>query len=509
MTAGVVLAIDQGTSSTRTMAYDADWRPIASAARRLRTTRPRPGWAEQDPEAIATSVVETVGEVLEAVGGADRIAAVGLANQGETVVAWDRATLEPLAPAVLWQCRRSAPIVERLESAGLGPEIRRRTGLPLDPYFSAGKLRWLMEEVPTVAEAADRGRLAMGTVDAWLTARLGGEARTDASTASRTQLFSLDGRSWDDELAAWWDVPADVLPLAGPSAGDLGTIAAPGWGRPLPLRAMLCDQQAALVGHGGFRRGTTKATYGTGVFVLAATGETSPGTVDGLLTTIAWQTADGATTYALDGGVFTAGALLDWLHGVGWLDEPTRLDEVAGDAPDAGGVRVLPAIAGLGAPWWEADARGVIAGLTGATTRAHLARAVIDAIAQRVADVVEAMDRVVLGRSGPLRVDGGLTRSTLLVQRQADLIGRPIDLAGDDESTALGVALMAAIGAGRLRPSEASEVPRTARRVEPRLPDEQRRAERARWRRFVERAIDLRDEHRASEAALEPVATTF
>ncbi len=488
----LVLAIDQGTSSTRAVAFDASWSVRASASRRLTTRHPQGGWAEQDPEAILNSVVEVVADVVEAVGGPGRIGAVGLANQGETVVPWDSATGEALGPAVLWHCRRSQAIVDRIAATGHGPAIQALTGLPLDPYFSAGKMRWLIEENATVASASANGRLAVGTVDAWLTARLGPIARTEPSTASRTQLFGLASLAWDDALLDWWDVPRAGLPVVGPSVGDLGTISHPSWDGALPLRAMLCDQQAALVGHGGHRPGTIKATFGTGVFVLANCGSLPLAAPPGILVTVAWTDAAGRPTYALDGGVFSAGSLLDWLHaGLGLIDDPADLDRLAVEVSDSAGVRMLPALSGLGAPWWASDARAVMAGMTAMTSRGHLARAAIDAIAQRVADVVDAMASTLPDPSAPLRVDGGLTRSGLLVQRQADLIGRPVDVATATESTALGIGLMAAIGAGRLTEGEAVAVAGTARRVEPGLGDAERGWERSAWRAFVRRAVAL------------------
>jgi glycerol kinase len=493
----LILAIDQGTSSTRAIAYDRGWTPVATATRRLTTTYPRAGWVEQDPVAILASVVEVVEDVLGAVGGPKRIGGVGLANQGETVVAWNALTGEPLGPAIVWSCRRSQAIVHRLDAAGHGPAIRARTGLPLDPYFSAGKIRWLIEEVPAVRQAATAGRLAVGTVDAWLTASLGAVARTDPSTASRTQLFGLASLAWDDELLGWWDVPRSALPVVGPSAGDLGVLDHASWGGSLPLRAMLCDQQAALVGQGGHRAGTIKATYGTGVFVLAQAGPIAPAPPPGLLVTVAWANPSGVASYALDGGVFSAGSLVDWLRdGVGLLDGDGALDRIAGSVADSGGVRILPALAGLGAPWWVPDARAVIAGLTLAAGRGQIARAAIDAIANRVADVVEAMAPLLPDPSAPLRVDGGLTSSRLLVQRQADLLGRTVEVASAAESTALGVGLMAAIGAGRLTEGEAAALAGTAYSVEPLLAEPARTAERDEWQAFV----------RATAALAQPIA---
>ena len=492
MTHDLILAIDQGTSSTRAIAYDVDWMEIASSSRRLTTDHPQPGWAEQDPTEVLESVVATVAHVLAQVGGRDRIGAVGIANQGETVVAWDRRTGAPLGPAVLWHCRRSLPIVDRVRAAGHEPAIRQISGLPLDPYFSASKIRWLIEEVPAVAEAASAGRLAVGTVDAWLTARLAGRSMTDPSTASRTQLLDLTALDWDERLLGWWDVPRAALPEIRPSVGDLGTIEHEDWGGPLPLRAMLCDQQAALVGQGGHRPGVVKATYGTGVFVLANAGHAAPEPPAGILATVGWTDRDGRPTYALDGGVFSAGALLDWLHdGLGLLDDPARLDDEVATAADAGGIRILPALSGLGAPWWQPAAKVVIAGLTAAATPGQMGWAAIDAIAQRAADVVEAMAPALPEPAGPLRVDGGLTRSRALVQRQADLLGRPIEVAARSESTALGVAAAAAIGTGRITEQDAAAVAGTARTVEPQIGREQRCAQRSAWTTFVERAIEL------------------
>ena len=446
MSADLILAIDEGTSSARAIAYDTDWQPVATAARRLTTEHPRSGWAEQDAEAIVVAVVEAVEEVLATVGGPGRIAAAGLANQGETVVAWDRPTGAALAPAILWSCRRSQAIVDRIAAAGDGAWIRERTGLPLDPYFSASKFRWLLEEVPVVARAAEAGRLAFGTVDAWLTARLGGGsgaggggptaegAQSDPSTASRTQLFGLADLAWDDDLLRTWGVPRATLPTLVPTTGDLGRLAHPSWGGPIPLRAMVCDQQAALAGQGGHRPGTIKATFGTGVFVLANAGSSVPDPQEGILATVAWGSPCDAATYALDGGVFSAGAFLDWLHDdLAILDAPSGLDGLASQVPDAGGARMLPALGGLGAPWWDADARVTITGLSAATRRPHLARAALDAIAQRTADIVDAMASALPAGAGPLRIDGGLTGSELLVERLADLVGRPVDVASDAE----------------------------------------------------------------------------
>lgn len=505
MTADLLLAIDQGTTSTRAVAYDLALRAVATARRPVETRHPRPGWVEQDPEQILASVVESVGEVLAAVGP-DRIAAVGLDNQGETVVAWDAESGCQLAPAISWQCDRSREIVERLRAAGREQSVRATTGLPLHPYFSAGKMTWLLENVPEVGRARAEGRLRLGTVDAWLTARLGDEPLTDPSTASRTQLFDLRRLAWADELLSLFDVPAAALPRVVASAGRHGTLRHPTWGpAELPLTALACDQQAALAGHGAFEAGRIKATYGTGVFVLATAGSAPPQPGERLLSTVAWQMADGATTYALDGGVFTAGTALGWLAGeLNLFADVAASEALARGVPDDGGVRFLPALAGLGAPWWRTEARGVIAGISGATRRGHIARAALDGIAHRVCDVVEAMADTSGRQPEALRVDGGLTGNGYLLQRQADLLGIPVDVASAAESTALGIAGLAGIGAGLIGPEVITAANPVAARMDPRPGDRQRQTERAGWRAFVLRAAELTSSEAGEEGRASP-----
>ncbi|MEX2136920.1 MAG: FGGY family carbohydrate kinase [Chloroflexota bacterium] len=504
MSPDLLLAIDQGTTSTRAFVFDRGLRVMASASRPIRIQHPRPGWAEQNPDEILESVVECTAEVLASCGGPERIAAVGLDNQGETVVAWDETTGAALSPAIVWQCRRSEPIVERLRSAGLEPELRRLTGLPLDPYFSAGKMTWLLEEVPAVQTAASRRTLRLGTVDAWLTWNLAGEALTDASTASRTQLLDIHSLTWNDRLLDTFGVPRAALPRIVPSAGPAGNLHHARWGPAgLPLMALVCDQQAALIGHGCVQPGQMKATYGTGVFVLAVAGPQPP-VADGLLSTVGWQLRDERTTYALDGGVFTAGSLLDWLRdGLGLLANPAESEELARSVPDTAGVQLLPALAGIGAPWWRPRARGVIAGLTAATTRAHIARAALDGIGHRVADIVEAMTVAMDRPPLTLRVDGGLTGNGYLLQRQADLLDMPLEVASSVEATALGAAGLAGIGLGWIEAAQIGAANPPVRTVRPLMADVDRLRERAAWRRFVEKAADLGDGmHGAAHAAL-------
>lgn len=502
MTAERIIAIDQGTTSTRATAFDARLRPLARSSRQLTVRFPQPGWVEQDAAEILSSVIDVSRDVIEATGGPAGVVAVGLDNQGETVVAWDAESGEPLAQAVVWQCRRSEPIVAELAAAGHGEWVRDLTGLPLDPYFSAGKLAWLLRNVPAVRAARDHGTLRLGTVDAWLSWHLGGTSLTDPSTASRTQLFDLRRLRWAPRLTDLFEIPADALPTVVPTAGELGEWRHPAWpDHPLPLRSMVCDQQAALAGNGCFEPGRTKATYGTGVFVLASIGA-EPRAAEQLLTTIAWQ-IDGAAKatlgYALDGGVFTAGSLLGWLEQLG-LFPPSDTEALANSVSDTAGVQILPALAGLGAPWWRPDARGVIAGLTGAATRAHIARAALDAIAHRVADIVEQVDAV--ARLDELRVDGGLTANRYLLQRQADLIGRPVAVSAQEEATILGTAGLAAMASGLADRSTITEANPAREVFQPVLPEPARARERDRWREFVDVAAALAA--RDSESAVTP-----
>jgi glycerol kinase len=492
VTADVILAIDQGTSSTRTVAYDPSLRPVASVTARSRVRHPRPGWVEKDADEILESVVATVGRVLAEIGGPGRVAAVGLDNEGETVVAWDAETRQPLAPAIVWQCRRSLPIVERLQGRALADAIRIRTGLPLDPYFSAAKLTWLLEQSSSVQAAAARGSLRLGTIDAWVTAALGDTGPiTDPSTASRTQLLSLSELRWDPQLLDWFGIPASTLPTIVQTAGELATIRHASWHGGLPLRAMACDQQAALAGHGGFAAGSVKATYGTGVFVLANAGprrEARPG----LETSIAWRLPDGTTDAVLQGGVFSAGALIDWLaSGLHFLPDPGAAGDLASSVRDSHGVIVLPALAGLGAPWWRPSATGVIAGLTAGARPAHVVRAALDGIAHRVADVLETIVAALPTQPRSLRVDGGLSSNAYLMQRQADLIGVPVEVAATAESTALGMAVLAGLGEGLLSPRVAVEANPVRARFTPRVAPTERRRQRNRWRSFVEAAVVL------------------
>jgi glycerol kinase len=479
-----LLGIDEGTSAVKAVLYDSDLRPLAEARREKRLIHPRPGWVEQDPKEVLAAVADAVASVLNKAPG--EITACGLDHQGESVLAWDADSGHPLTPVLTWQDKRSQEILNRLDAEGRAEEIQARSGMPLDPYFSAGKLAWLLERDRAVRSALEAGTLRLGTVDSYICDRLGAGFATDPSTASRTQLGAPE---WDPVLLDAFGVPGEVLPTIADTAGDLGTLRHPSWRCELPLRARCVDQQAALAGAGCVKPGLVKATYGTGVFVLAHAGAERPEPGGGLLPTIAWR-VDGRVEWAIDGGVFTAGALLEWLsRDLGLATDPAALAAAAAEVKDAGGVRVLPALAGVGAPWWQPGARAVIAGLTAGTRRGHVARAALEAIAWRVADIVSVIRETVPVQE--LRVDGGLTRDRTLLALQADCAHvsvRP----GAVDATAAGAAALAAVGAGVWDSTLeiADRVP-AGTVVAPQREEDWRAAAHADWRAFVERAVCL------------------
>jgi glycerol kinase len=478
-----LLGVDEGTSAVKAVLFDSDLRPLAEARREKALSHPQPGWVEQDPGEVLDTVTGAIAEVLRA---ADGEVVMGLDHQGESVVAWEADTGRPLTPIVTWQDKRSQQILDRLEQEGQADEVTARSGMPLDPYFSAGKLAWLLEHDDAVAKARDAGTLRMGTVDSFLCDRLGAGFATDPATASRTQLGAPE---FDPRLLEIFGVPADVMPAIADTAGDLGVLQHDSWPVELPLRARCPDQQAALAGAGCVEPGLAKATYGTGVFLLAHAGNEQPKPSGGLLPTVAWR-IDGGVEWALDGGVFTAGALMEWLsRDLGLAADPAALAAAAEETEDSGGVRVLPTLAGMGAPWWRPNARAVIAGATSGTRPGHIGRAALEAIAWRVADVLVAVRETV--PVDVLRVDGGLIRSALLLQLQADTGGVAVQ-PGAVDATAAGAAALAAVGAGVWESTrEIGERIPVGERVEPRRDDAWRQREHAAWREFVERAADL------------------
>jgi glycerol kinase len=480
----LLLGIDEGTSAVKAVLYDADLRPLAEARREKRLSYPRTGWVEQDPAEVLEAVVSAVGELLAVAEGP--ITACGLDHQGESVLAWEAGTGRPLTPIVTWQDKRSQEVLDRLEATGRAEEVIARSGMPLDPYFSAGKLAWLLEHDDAVQRALGDGTLRMGTVDSFLCDRLGAGFATDPSTASRTQLGAPD---WDPALLELFGVPPDLLPAIADTVGELGVLTHDSWSQEVPLRARCVDQQAALAGAGCVRPGLVKATYGTGVFVLAHVGAERPSPGGGLLPTLAWRVG-GVLEWAIDGGVFTAGALLEWLsRDLGLAADPADLAGAAATVPDAGGVKVLPALAGVGAPWWRPDARAVIAGLSASVRPAHVARAALEAIAWRVSDIVGVIQEAVPVQV--LRVDGGLTRDPTLLQFQADSAGVTVQR-GLLDATAAGAAALAAVGAGVWGSTlEIEDRIPAGDRFEPQRGADWRAGAHAEWRRFVERASAL------------------
>ena len=486
MSGQLTLAIDQGTTQVKAMLVDEQLKPVAETRRETKVSHPQPGWVEKDAAEVLEAVTGAAAELLTGAPGPVR--SCGLDHEGESIVAWRASTGEPLTPVVVWQDKRAGEILDELGEEGRA-RATAASGLPCDPYFSAGKVAWLLAHDASVAAAREEGDLRVGTVDSFLCDRLGAGFATDASTASRTLLAAPGDAGWNGELLELFGVPAELLPAVGDTVGELGELSDPSWPGPVALTARCVDQQAALAGSGCVAPGPVKATYGTGVFVLAVTGPEPPDPGSGLLPTVAWR-IDGRDTFALDGGVFSAGAMLEWLCSeLGLAADPEQLGALAREAPDSGEVMVLPALAGLGAPWWRPEARAVIAGLSGQSSRSQIARAAFEGIAWRVADIVEAIEA--FQPVGALRVDGGLTREPLLARLQADAIGRPVEPVQAD-STAIGVAALAAVGSGLLGSvEEIGALIQVGEPVQPALDAAPREAERVRRRAFTEAAADL------------------
>ena len=467
--AAPLLAIDQGTTGTTCLLVDLDGRVRRRAYREVPVRYPRPGWVEVDAEALWATVVEAAREVLDG----DVPAAVGITNQRETVVVFDRRTLRPVAPAIVWQCRRSADLCAAHRAAGEEEEVRRRTGLLLDPYFSATKVEWLLREAPELRRRAENGELCAATVDAWLVARLSGGAVVagDASNASRTLLYDLRTGGYAADLCGLFGIPEAMLPEVRPSAGRVCLTDPAGFaGLRVPVSGLAGDQQAALFGQACVSPGMAKNTYGTGSFVLVNAGDAVPPPQRGLLTTVAWRLGE-RDTFALEGSIFVTGAGLKWLRdGLGLIAESAEAGPLFDSVPDAGGCHFVPALSGLGAPWWDPQARGALLGITAGTTRAHVVRAVVEAMALRTRDVVEAMEAA--GTTfAELRVDGGASVMDGLLRYQADLLGIPVTRAATAETTAVGAAWLAAVGEGLLDgPDDVAAAWRPGARFEPASP---------------------------------------
>jgi len=489
-----VLALDQGTTSSRALLFDGRGRVVAVDQHEFPQHFPRPGWVEHDAEDIWQSQLRAARGVLERAGAsADDLAAVGITNQRETTVVWDRTTGEPIHRAVVWQSRQTAGLCEELRARGLQDEVRARTGLLIDAYFSGTKIRFILDAVPGAQERAERGELCFGTVDTWLLWKLtGGRVfATEYSNASRTLVYNVHELDWDDLLLSELGIPRAMLPEVRDSSGVFGRVEARWLGGEVPVAGVAGDQQAALFGQGCLAPGQAKNTYGTGSFLLMNTGTEAPTSRTGLLTTLAWG-REGRVEYALEGSIFVTGAAVQWLRdGLGLVQDAAETEAAARSVPDTGGVVLVPAFAGLGAPYWDERARGALVGLTRGTTREHVIRATLEAIAYQTRDVVECVIRDSGIPLSELKVDGGASRNDFLMQFQADVLGTPVWRPEMTETTALGAAALAGLAVGFW--SDEAELGRArgeGRTFEPALGSDERDRLHATWKRAVERARD-------------------
>jgi glycerol kinase len=486
-----ILALDQGTTSSRAILFDREGRIAHVAQQEFQQIYPKPGWVEHDPESIWLSQLACARQAIaQADIRPEEIAAIGITNQRETTIVWDRATDQAIHNAIVWQCRRTAPLCEQLKKEGFDRVIRRKTGLVTDAYFSGTKVRWILDNVKGARRQAEAGKLAFGTVDTWLIHRLsGGRAHvTDPSNASRTLLYDIRRQQWDDQILDHLRVPKSLLPEV-KSSSEVYAVTDPAlFGAPIPIAGNAGDQQAALFGQACYKPGMLKNTYGTGCFLLMNTGEKATASKTGLLTTVAWERG-GKTEYALEGSVFIAGAAVQWLRdGLGLIAQAAETEALATSVNDSNGVYFVPAFVGLGAPYWDQDARGAIVGLTRGATRAHLARAALESMAYQTRDVVECMQRDSGIKVRELRVDGGATRNDFLCQFQADILGVSVVRPVVTETTALGAAYLAGLAVGFWKNSrEIAAQWHVERRFEPQM----KRSERERlyegWQEAVAR----------------------
>ena len=492
MTEQYIGAIDLGTSGVRCVIFDRSGVPLSSSYRELSLSYPQPGWVEQDPDEIFEATVAVMREALSKGSlSADEIVSFGLTNQRETTIVWERATGKPVYPAIVWQDRRTAEICACLRHEGVEEEVRTRTGLPLDPYFSATKLAWILEHVPRARERADRGEILFGTPDTWLLWKLTGEHLSDASNASRTLLFNIHSLLWDEELTKIFSIPKQCLPQVRPSLSVFARIKEEIMGRTVPITGVLGDQQAALFGHAGFAKGSTKVTWGTGAFLLANTGNQPVESGNRLLTTI-FYSSDNVINYGLEGSVFVAGAAIQWLRdGLGIIDDAAQSEELACSVGSTNGVYFVPALTGLGAPYWDPRARGTIVGITRGTRRGHIVRATLEAIAYQTHAVVRAMEEDVGSCLDTLHVDGGAARNDFLCQFQSDILGVPVIRPEELEMTARGAAFAAGLTSGVwCGQDEVLALPRSETRFMPKMGNDERERLLTQWTRAVGRARD-------------------
>ncbi|MCZ7539017.1 MAG: glycerol kinase GlpK [Anaerolineae bacterium] len=490
---GFILALDQGTTSSRAILFDDAGKPISVAQQEFPQHFPKPGWVEHDPHDIWRSQRDTARAVLERARVAPSdVAAIGITNQRETTVIWDRRTGEPVHNAIVWQCRRTAALCDAIKADGFDATLRAKTGLVTDAYFSGTKVAWLLDNVPGVRARAEAGELAFGTVDSWLLWNLSGGALhiTDVTNASRTLLYNIYTGDWDDEILAYLKIPRSLLPQVRPSSEVYGETVSNLFGTAIPLAGIAGDQQAATFGQACLKPGMAKNTYGTGSFVLLNTGTEGVPSNSGLLTTIAWQIGGEPVIYALEGSVFIAGAAVQWLRdGLQIIHSAPEVETLAASVESSDGVYFVPAFVGLGAPHWDPYARGTLVGITRGTTRAHIARATLNAIALQSKDVLDAMHQDSGITLSALRVDGGAAANDLLMQIQADVLGVPVQRPAVTETTAVGAAYLAGLAAGFWPGVETLEAAWSVERTfEPRLAADQRDALLAGWQRAVERA---------------------
>ena len=487
-----ILSLDQGTTSSRAILFDAHGAVRSVAQREFTQIFPEPGWVEHDPEEIAASQIAVALEALAKAKAQPRdVAGIGITNQRETTIVWDRATSKAICNAIVWQDRRTAALCEQLKAQGHESLIQQRTGLLIDAYFSGSKISWILDNVPNARQLAEAGRLAFGTVDTWLLWKLtGGRVHlTDASNASRTMLFDLHSGRWDRDLLDLFHIPASMLPEVRPSSEIYGEVSSVPGLNGIPIAGIAGDQQAALFGQRCTTPGLTKNTYGTGCFMLQSTGTRAVASANRLVTTVAWRIGD-VTHFALEGSVFVGGAVVQWLRdGLGIIRTSSEVEALANSVPDNGGVYFVPAFVGLGAPHWDSYARGAIFGLTRGSNVGHIARAALESIAYQVADLMDAVQTDTGTPLQELRVDGGASANDSLMQFQADILRVPVVRPAMTETTALGAAFLAGLGAGFWKEVQAiSELPREERRFEPRLPRSQVDTMRQRWNEAVSRA---------------------